>query len=149
MCTDGEEVCENMNMQFHRHKHVALSLSSTSGWGVYLRERVLKNEFIGEYTGELINQQEADRRGKIYDRVNCSFLFNLNSKWCVDARLKGNKFKFANHSATPNCSTRVLMVRGDHRIGIWANDNIAPNTELYYDYRYTDDFAPDWARNNA
>lgn len=41
---------------------------------------VNKNDYLGEYTGELISHQEADKRGKIYDRANSSFLFDLNDK---------------------------------------------------------------------
>lgn len=46
-----------------------------------------KNDYLGEYTGELISHREADKRGKIYDRANSSFLFDLNDQasdiWCI------------------------------------------------------------------
>ena len=45
-----------------------------------LQNGVAKHEYLGEYTGELISHREADKRGKIYDRENSSFLFNLNDQ---------------------------------------------------------------------
>jgi len=46
----------------------------------HLQNPVAKHEYLGEYTGELISHREADKRGKIYDLLNSSFLFNLNDQ---------------------------------------------------------------------
>ena len=38
-------------------------------------------------------------------------------------------------SQKPNCKVRLVMVDGDWRVAVNANRNIAPNEELFYDYR--------------
>lgn len=130
--------CRNDNIGMRRHGHLLLAESTfqDAGWGVYTKHALKKGDFVHEYVGEVISQEEAERRGKVYDKINRSYLFNLSSDYVVDASRKGNKTKFANHSSKPNCDTRMVSVNGDIRIGLFAKYDIEAQSELFFDYRY-------------
>ncbi|KAK1316157.1 Histone-lysine N-methyltransferase EZ3 [Acorus calamus] len=138
--------CGNMKLLLKQQQRILLGRSDVAGWGAFIKNPVNKNDYLGEYTGELISHKEADKRGKIYDRANSSFLFDLNDQYVLDAYRKGDKLKFANHSSNPNCYAKVMLVAGDHRVGIFAKEHIEASEELFYDYRYGPDQAPAWAR---
>jgi histone-lysine N-methyltransferase EZH2 len=136
-----------MPLQTAARHPLLLGESEVHGWGCFLSAYpptpghpasggVRKHELVTEYFGEMISQEEADRRGKIYDRLNRSYLFNLNAEYVVDAARKGNKIKFANHSQTPNCYSKVVLVNGTHRIGIYGQKTIKPGDELLFDYQH-------------
>ncbi|CAH2039108.1 unnamed protein product [Thlaspi arvense] len=129
--------CENMRFLLKQHKRLLVGESAIHGWGAFTRHTLKKNDFIGEYTGELISHEEANERGKIYDVSNgYSYLFTLNDKLVIDARRLGNKIRYLNHRSKPNCYAKLMTVRGDHRIGLFANRVIQEGEELFFDYCY-------------
>jgi [histone H3]-lysine27 N-trimethyltransferase EZH2 len=136
-----QKMCHNSQMMFSLGKRVSMGRSQTHGWGLYLREYAMKGDFIVEYRGELISEDEAERRGKLFDKLDMSFLFNLCEHVVVDATRKGSRAKFVNHSKEPNCHVRYKLVRGDHRIGLYAAKNLPAGTELSFDYLYSEDQA--------
>ncbi|KAF4320667.1 hypothetical protein BBO99_00003678 [Phytophthora kernoviae] len=140
------KICGNVNIMRGCMRKISVSASETHGWGAYSLENVKKGEFIYEYTGSLLSQDEAERRGNVYDKATISFLFDLTEDSVVDATRKGNKSKFANHdSVDPKCFARIMLVNGDHRIGIYAKKDIVAGDELFFDYGYNG-VVPDWSQ---
>jgi histone-lysine N-methyltransferase EZH2 len=117
--------------------------SAVHGWGVFAAESIPKNVLIGEYVGEIISQDEAERRGRVYDELDYSFLFNITEHYAVDSTRLGSKLKYCNHSPTPNCEPRLMRVGGDVRVGIYSKQDIASLEELFFDYGYHN--GPEWA----
>ena len=89
---------------------------------------------VYRYIGEAISQNEADRRGKVYDRHDTSYLFNVNMHNVLDAMRVGNKSRYANHSKDPNAYAKVVFVNGNQKIGLYAKRLLLPGTEILYNY---------------
>lgn len=131
-------MCQNVYVQREIPRKTILAYSNLMGMGLFMGEPVKKDQFIGEYKGEILTQEEAERRGKIYDKRGTSFLFDLNTAQTLDATRMGNKLRFINHSATKaNCKAQVVMANCVHRIGFWATENLRAGEELYFDYGYS------------
>lgn len=103
---------------------------SAAGLGLFADEDIQKGDFVIEYTGEIINRAESDRRGGKY-------LFELSKNRVVDGKERGNIARYINHGCRPNCETEVV----GSRIFVYARKNIKQGEELSYDYgkEYVDD----------
>ncbi|KAI9752140.1 MAG: hypothetical protein M4579_005740 [Chaenotheca gracillima] len=95
-------------------------------------------DFLGEYSGEIISGQEAERRGGLYDRRGLSYLFDVNKTQVIDATRAGNKVRFVNNTRyNENCKPKVLLSNGTHRIAMFACKDIKSGQELFFNYGYT------------
>ena len=63
-------------------KNLAIRPSEISGWGAFILETAKKNDLIGEYLGEMITSNEAERRGTLYDYQKSNYMFKLNDSKC-------------------------------------------------------------------
>ncbi|KAM0717096.1 hypothetical protein Q7P37_006948 [Cladosporium fusiforme] len=133
---DMRSKCHNASIQRGKPKHTLLGDSGVHGMGLYAGQDIKEHEFIGEYKGEVITRQEADRRGAVYEYQDNSYLFMLNTKQEVDSTLYGNKIRFINHRSMPGANVYPLirLVNTVHRIGLFAFDNIKTGEELFFDY---------------
>lgn len=109
--------------------------SRIHGHGVFAARYIRKGTRILEYTGEHIDDDEADRR---YDDTKMkrhhTFLFTLNKNTVIDgaASTGGGDASFINHSCDPNCEAVIT----GKKIFIHALRGIERGTELAYDYQY-------------
>lgn len=119
--------------------------SSVEGYGLFAKEKILRGKFVIEYVGEIISNEEAERRGAFYDLRGCSYLFDLYIRgvipfYVIDSRFIGNRSRFINHSKkNPNLNVSILLVNGVRRIGFYASKDIDKDEELFFDYGYSEE----------
>ncbi|MBR9990431.1 MAG: SET domain-containing protein [Gemmatimonadetes bacterium] len=107
--------------------------SKIQGRGVFATRKIEEGTRLIEYRGELVDDDEADRRYPFYDdERHHTFLFRLESGDAIDAGPSRSIAKYINHSCDPNCEA----VEEDGHIYIDAIRDIARGEELAYDYNY-------------
>ena len=85
-------------------------MNLVAGYGAFLGSPIAHpGDLIAEYTGEIISEEEADRRGRLYDKRACSYLFSLDMQHCIDARQFGNKLRLEFHRTKSSSSNSSLF----------------------------------------
>ena len=104
--------------------------SRVHGWGVFALQAIPKNKRIIDYAGQKITSKESTPREEAYLAKGHIWCFKLNSRWVIDAAVKGNIARFVNHGCKPNCYSHIV----DGVIWIRAARSIKRGEELTYNY---------------
>ncbi|WP_244622697.1 SET domain-containing protein [Microvirga brassicacearum] len=97
---------------------------SRTGLGLFATRLIEKGEFIVEYDGPRLTNDEVE------ERRNTRYLFTVNSRWTVDGSPRWNLARYINHCCRPNAE--AVITRG--RIRIKARKRIRPGDEIAYHY---------------
>lgn len=140
--------CQNVPLQRGLSKAVIVGKSQLEGcgYGLFTAEDIAQEEFVIEYTGELITHDEGvrreARRGDVFDESStASYLFTLLDQegiW-VDAAIYGNLSRYINHASEYdrkgcNITPKIMYVNHEFRIKFSALRDIKAGEELFFDY---------------
>ena len=134
-CKPDHSTCKNQKLQKKENKKLGVGDSSIVGWGLYAMEDLKKDDLIGEYIGEIVDLDDLNERSEYMDLENSTYMFTLNDEYTVDSRTMGNLLRFANHSKSKaNAYTKIVFANGNHRICLFASENIKKYDEIFFDY---------------
>uniref|UniRef100_A0A8D3C5A6 Ash1 (absent, small, or homeotic)-like (Drosophila) n=1 Tax=Scophthalmus maximus TaxID=52904 RepID=A0A8D3C5A6_SCOMX len=136
-CPCGEH-CDNQHIQRHEWAQCLERFRAEGkGWGIRTKESLRSGQFIIEYLGEVVSEQEfRSRMMEQYFAHSGQYCLNLDSGMVIDSYRMGNEARFINHSCEPNCEMQKWSVNGVYRIGLFALKEISSGTELTYDYNF-------------
>ncbi|KIW40373.1 uncharacterized protein PV06_07576 [Exophiala oligosperma] len=145
-CNLKPEECGNRSFEELRHRvkkggkyNIGVEVIKTEdrGYGVRSNRSFEPNQIIVEYTGEIITQEECEKRMKtMYKNNECYYLMLFDQNMIIDAT-RGSIARFVNHCCAPNCRMEKWTVNGKPRMALFAGDRgIMTGEELTYDYNF-------------
>ena len=141
-CVPGYCPCGDRctNQQFSRRAYAPLEVrrAGAKGFGLFTRDGVRAGQFIVEYVGEVLDEEEYARRRAFYLAAGQRhyYFMNIGNGEVIDACRRGGLGRFINHSCEPNCETQKWQVGGELSIGLFALRDVPPGGELTFDYNF-------------
>ncbi|KAF7710601.1 histone-lysine N-methyltransferase NSD2 isoform X2 [Silurus meridionalis] len=135
VCPAGDR-CMNQDFTKRLYPETKIIRTAGKGWGLISLRDIKKGEFVNEYVGELIDEEECRARIKYAQENDIThfYMLTIDKDRIIDAGPKGNYSRFMNHSCQPNCETQKWTVNGDTRVGLFAVCDIPAGTELTFNY---------------
>ncbi|XP_058810065.1 histone-lysine N-methyltransferase SUV39H2-like isoform X2 [Phymastichus coffea] len=144
-CTCSEKCPNRVVQRGSQMKLCVFRTNNGRGWGVKTSRIIKKGTFVIQYVGEVITNEEAERRGKKYDAAGRTYLFDLDYNeteeqcpYTVDAAIYGNVSHFINHSCDPNLAVYAVWINcldpNLPKLALFATRDIKQNEEITFDY---------------
>lgn len=135
MCPGGDR-CDNQKFQKCDYPETEVFKTHWGGWGLRTKQFIKKGDFVNEYVGELVDEEECKKRiDRSHDQnVTNFYMLTIDKDRIIDAGPKGNYSRFMNHCCDPNCETQKWLVNGDTRVGLFAIKDMLPDEELTFNY---------------
>ncbi|KAK6511900.1 hypothetical protein TWF481_000804 [Arthrobotrys musiformis] len=158
--------CPNKVVLKGRQIPLEIFKTEHKGWGLRCPIDLGAGQFIERYTGEVITEQEAERRTKIQENRGLTYLFDLDKfveeeedgedannegaakkeVYCVDGADYGGVARFINHSCEPNMMVHaVTHNRSDLRtydLALFTSRKVSAGEELTFEYVRNDGLKP-------
>ena len=131
---DGRLPCANTVIQRRAYPPVEVFDTGTMGFGLRGRVTIARGQKIGEYRGEVVDQNELLERRCNRKAEDPFYIAALGDGLSIDAGHRGAYARFANHSCGPNCKLEKWRVGEEPRLVLIALKDVPPGKELTYDY---------------
>lgn len=141
-CSDS---CQNRLIQHGLCVPLEIFVIKGKGLGVRATKVVKRGEFVCEYAGEVISQDEAMRRTEFqHGHFEMNYIISVVEHFSgadkkvatfVDPKFRGNIGRFLNHSCEPNLKMFPVRVNSTvPHLALFASRMISPGEELSFHY---------------
>ena len=134
--------CSNRVVQNGIPYQLIVFETKSKGFGLCTQELIPAFNFVCEYAGEVLTEEEASKRIQHKTLQEMNYMFVLKEfcssgvmRTIVDPEMSGNIGRFINHSCEPNLiMVPVRVSRSVPRLALFACRDTRPGEELCYDY---------------
>jgi len=136
-----ETIGESLAVTDDSRHGIEVAPIENKGRGIKAVKTFDKGDFVVEYAGDLIDIGTAKDLETKYsmDASKGCYMYYFKHKgkqYCIDGTEESGRYgRLLNHSrVTPNCITKVVMIKDVPRLILVAKQSISPGEELLYDY---------------